>query len=364
MTIPHLTRPNLLPERPPLKKIAFEEHFLLPEAMKKKPDGSIDMDDFNFHAVNNGLTPEWFKQVYDRLMDFTDVRIPSMNESNIEYSILSLMCPGIGSMTDKQKAEDTARAVNDALAEKISEHPDRFGGFASLAIHDPDKAAKELERCVKKLGFKGVMVNGYYQVDREDNLVYLDDERCEPIWAALQELDVPVYLHPRTSYEQKLYGSHHELVCANWGYACETGTHAVRILVSGVFDRFPKAKLIIGHNGETIPFGAWRLQHWMEFNPGKDRPKKRIGEYLRDNVYTTISGDWSVPALLCTMQVMGTDRMLFSVDYPFENMDEASAFLDNAPISESDRVKLANENACKLFRLPTKVVERVSAGNR
>jgi predicted TIM-barrel fold metal-dependent hydrolase len=135
----------------------------------------------------------------------------------------------------------------------------------------------------------------------------------------------------------------------------------VRILVGGVFDRFPKAKMILGHNGETIPFAAWRLQHWMEFNPGNDRPKKRIQDYLRDNVYTTISGDWSVPALLCTMQVMGTDRMLFSVDYPFENMDEASEFLDNAPISESDRVKLASENARKLFRLPTTVTERVAA---
>lgn len=361
MTVPHLTRPGALPPLRPLKKIAFEEHFLVPEALKKNPDGSIDQEDINFHAENNGLTPEWFKQIYDRLMDFSETRIRSMNESNIAYSILSLQCPGIGAVTDKKKAEDMARAVNDALAEKISEHPDRFGGFAQLAVYDGDKAAKELERCVKKLGFHGVLFNGYSQVDREDNLVYLDEDRCAPIWAAMQDLDVPLYLHPRTSYQTLMYKGHRELICANWGYACETGTHAVRILVGGVFDRFPKAKMILGHNGETIPFAAWRLQHWMEFNPGNDRPKKRIQDYLRDNVYTTISGDWSVPALLCTMQVMGTDRMLFSVDYPFENMDEASEFLDNAPISESDRVKLASENARKLFRLPTTVTERVAA---
>jgi predicted TIM-barrel fold metal-dependent hydrolase len=154
-----------------------------------------------------------------------------------------------------------SRAVNDALAEKISEHPTRFGGFASLAVHNGDEAAKELERCVKTLGFKGVLFNGYSQVDGDDNLVYLDEDRCAPIWAARQDLDVPLYLHPRTSYEQLMYKGHRELICANWGYPCETGTHAVRILVGGVFDRFPNAKMILGHNGENIPFSAWRLQH-------------------------------------------------------------------------------------------------------
>ena len=126
----------------------------------------------------------------------------------------------------------------------------------------------------------------------------------------------------------------------------------MRILVGGVFDPFPKAKMILWHNGENIPFSAWGIQHWMGFNPGNGRPK-RIQDYLRDYVYTTISADWSVPALLCPMQAMGSDRMLFSVDYPFETMDEAAEFLDNAPISQSDRAKLAHKNACELFRLPT-----------
>jgi predicted TIM-barrel fold metal-dependent hydrolase len=131
MAVPHLTRHGALPPPPPLKKIAFEEHFLVPEALKMNPDGSINQEDIHFHAVVNGLIPEWFEQVYRRLMDFNETRIESMNESNISYAILSLMGPGIGVVTDKREAEDMARAVNGALAEKISEHPTRLGGFAA-----------------------------------------------------------------------------------------------------------------------------------------------------------------------------------------------------------------------------------------
>lgn len=350
MPVPRLTKPNLLTPKPKLRKIAFEEHFLVPEGMELDANGNISQKDIDYRAVENGLTPQWFKQVYERLIDFDDVRIQSMDESGIDYAILGFMCPGLQSITDAKKATDTAKAVNDALAKRIAAHPDRFGGFASLALNDVNAAVKELERCVKTLGYKGVMINGFTNLTNGEAL-YLDDDRCSPFWEALSDLDVPVYLHPRTPFQQGTYQNHHELICANWGYACETGTHAVRIMVGGVFDRFPNAKLILGHNGETIPFAAWRLQHWMEFNPGNDRPKKRIQDYLAENVYVTISGDWSVPALLCTMQVMGTDRMLFSVDYPFENMDEGAEFLENAPISEVDRVKLAHSNAQKLFKL-------------
>ena len=352
MPVPRLTKPNQLPPQPKLRKIAFEEHFLVPECLKKDVNGMISQRDIEVHAEENGLTPQWFKQVYDRLMDFDDVRIESMNESGIDFAILGFMCPGIQAIADGSKAQDTAKAVNDALAKRVQAHPDRFGGFASLALHDVDAAVKELERCVKTLGFKGVMMNGFNQIGTgEDDVLYLDEDKCSPLWEALSDLEVPLYLHPRTPLQQRIYKDHKELICANWGYACETGTHAVRILVGGVFDRFPKAKLVLGHNGETLPFAAWRLQHWMEFNPGNDRPKKRIQDYLAENVYVTISGDWSVPALLCTMQVCGTDRMLFSVDYPFENMDEAAEFLENAPISEVDRAKIAYGNAKTLFKL-------------
>jgi len=351
MTAPRLTPTIARPTPPPLPKIAFEEHFLVPEAMKKNPDGSIDETDVDFRGIN-GLDPRWFRQVYERLMDFDHTRIESMDENNIDYAILSLMGPGIGAATDARHAQDLARACNDALAEKISQRPDRYGGFACLAIHDPEVAVKELERCVTELGFKGVLFNGFSQVDLDDNLMYLDEDRCTPIWEALEALDVPLYLQPRPSYQQMMYKDHRELICANWGYACETGTHVVQILVGGVLDRFPKAKLILGHLGENLPFSAWRLQHWMEFNPGHDRPQRRIQDYLADNVYVTISGNFSVPALMCTLQVMGSDRVLFSVDHPFENMDEASAFLDNAPISEADRVKIAHANARELFKLP------------
>ncbi len=163
--------------------------------------------------------------------------------------------------------------------------------------------------------------------------------------------------------QQLLYTCHKELICANWGYACETGTHAVRVRVGGVFDHFPSASKVLGHNGETLPFAAWRLQHRMEFSPGNDRPKKRIQDYLKYSVYTTISSEWAVPTLLCTMQVLDTDRILISVHYPFETMQDATEFLDNAPIGESDRVKIAHDTAQTLVRLPGTVARTSLAGH-
>jgi predicted TIM-barrel fold metal-dependent hydrolase len=195
------------------------------------------------------------------------------------------------------------------------------------------------------------MVNGYSQIDTADNLLYLDDERMTPFWEALTALDVPLYIHPRPSHNAVQYDSHPELTGAAWGFAPETATHALRIVYSGVFDRFPAAKLVLGHLGESLPFLAWRIQHGINFSPNGRSTKKRLSDYLADNIWVTTSGNFSTQALHCTMLTMGADRILFAADYPYEDYAEAGSFIETAPIGESDRRKIAYGNAKALYKL-------------
>jgi len=249
------------------------------------------------------------------------------------------------------EATNTARIVNDFLADQVRAHPSRYVGMATLALQDPDEAVRELERCVTKLGFKGIMVNGYTQVESPDNLIYLDDARMAPLWEALTALNVPLYLHPRASHKVAMYDNHPELTGAAWGFAPETATHALRIVYSGIFDRFPSAKLVLGHLGETLPFLAWRIQHGIDFSPNGRSTKKRLVDYLAENIWVTTSGNFNTQALHCTILTMGADRILFSNDYPYEDYAEGREFIDTVPISESDRRKIACDNAKALYML-------------
>jgi predicted TIM-barrel fold metal-dependent hydrolase len=252
---------------------------------------------------------------------------------------------------DRVEATNTARIVNDFLAEQVRAHPSRYIGMATLALQDPNEAVRELERCVTKLGFKGVMVNGYTQVESPDNLIYLDDARMTPLWEALTALNMPLYLHPRASHKAVMYDDHPELTGAAWGFAPETATHALRIVYSGIFDRFPSAKLVLGHLGETLPFLGWRIQHGIDFSPNGHSTKKRLADYLAENIWVTTSGNFNTQALHCTILTMGADRILFSNDYPYEDYAEGGEFIDTVPTSESDRRKIAYENAKALYKL-------------
>jgi len=258
---------------------------------------------------------------------------------------------GVQGILDRVEATNTARTVNDFLAEQVRAHPSRYIGMATLALQDPDEAVRELERCITKLGFKGVMINGYTQVDNPDNLIYLDDARMTPLWEALTALDVPLYLHPRASHNAAMYDNHPELTGANWGFAPETATHALRIVYAGIFDRFPTAKLVLGHLGESLPFLAWRIQHGINFSPNGRFTKKRLVDYLAENIWVTTSGNFNTQALHCTILTMGADRILFSDDYPYEDYAEGGEFIDTVPISESDRRKIACDNAKALYKL-------------
>ena len=348
MTVPSLPKVGTPPPPAPLRKIALEEHFGHPSLFMRDNDGRFETRE---EALIGHLGPEYFEMVQRRLLDFDDTRLKAMDESGVEKVLLSLTTFGIQAIADRSQAQSAAHTVNDYLAEHVKAHPSRLAGMASLAMHDAEQAARELERCVTKLGFKGVMVNGYSQVDTEDNLLYLDDARMTPLWEALVALDVPLYIHPRPSHNAVQYDSHPELTGAAWGFAPETATHALRIVYSGLFDRFPTAKLVLGHLGEGLPFLAWRIQHGINFSPNGRKTKKRLEDYLADNIWVTTSGNFSTQALHCTMLTMGADRILFAADYPYEDYAEAGNFIDTVAIGESDRRKIAYGNAEALYKL-------------
>jgi predicted TIM-barrel fold metal-dependent hydrolase len=348
MSVPRLPTMSVPTARPELRKIALEEAYAFKAGVKLDDNGNPD---WAWFMEENALNRQYMEAVAPRLLDFDQTRLQSMDDNGIEYIVNSLTAPGIERFLDAKQAQEAATACNDFLGSKIRAHPDRFGGFASVAMHDPDAGAAELERCVSKLGFKGVLINGFAQHGREDNLVYLDHPSYTPFWEAVTGLGVPVYIHPRVSYERLMYQGRDELQGAVWGYMPETGSHLLRLVYSGVFDRFPTAQVIIGHLGEAIPYQAWRIQHCFEHSPRKDNVKLRLQDYLDQNVWITTSGNFSTVALHCAMETMGSDRIMFSVDYPYENMDEAANWIETCDISEDDRSKIAYGNAKRLLKL-------------
>ena len=352
MPVANLPRIGAPPASAPLRKIALEEHFGHPIVFMRDSEGRFET---RKEANVGHLGPEYFEVVQERLLDFDTTRLQAMDEAGVDKVLLSFGAGfrtfGVQGILDPVEAQNTARTVNDFLAERVSAHPSRYVGMATLALQDPDQAVRELERCISKLGFKGVMVNGYTQVESPDNLIYLDDARMTPLWEALTALNVPLYLHPRASHKVAMYDDHPELTGAAWGFAPETATHALRIVYSGIFDRFPTAKLVLGHLGETLPFLAWRIQHGIDFSPNGRSTKKRLVDYLADNIWVTTSGNFNTQALHCTILTMGADRILFSNDYPYEDYAEGGEFIDTVAISESDRRKIAYDNAKALYML-------------
>ncbi len=333
----------------PLRKIAIEEHFMYDEAVN--PGMSFDPEAF---AKFGGLDVEFLKVVMQRMSDLHNKRIEEMDIAGIDISILSLRGAGIEGIIDANRAIDTATRVNDFLAEQIDKSNGRYLGFASVPLQNPEIAAKEAERCIRDLGFKGIMINGYVQTNDPNVGQYLDEERFAPFWSAVSELNVPVYLHPRPSLQpvrNALYNNNEHLANATWGFAPETATHALRLVYSGLFDRHPNLQLILGHLGETIPYFSWRIQHCFEYSPLGHQLEKRLCDYLGDNFYITTSGNFFDQALICAILTIGADRIMFATDYPFEMADEAAQWIERAPISENDRRKIANGNASRLFQI-------------
>jgi gamma-resorcylate decarboxylase len=220
-------------------------------------------------------------------------------------------------------------------------------------MQDPQAAIAELERCVTQFGFPGVMLNGFTNIGDAKTGWYYDLDRFLPFWERAEALHVPVYLHPRNPLPANLgiYDGHPELIGAVWGFTVETATHALRLMTSGLFDRFPRLSVILGHLGETLPFSMWRIEHRSNYMGDQRKFRKPLGDYLRTNFYVTTSGNFHTLALNNTLAEVGADHVLFSIDYPYESMREAADWFDNASISEDDRGKIGRGNAEKLFSL-------------
>lgn len=319
---------------PPKKIIALEEHFILPEFV-----GYL-------HETQQNLRAGLLEKVVAPLSDFGRGRLDIMDANGVDFSVLSLSGPGVQIEPNKAKAIRLAKYANDKLAVEMQKNPTRFGGFAHLAMQEPASAAAELERCVKQLHMQGGMING------ETDGLYLDDRRYDVFWSKVQELDVPIYIHPGNPPDHPhMYADHPELWGPVWSWAAETCTHALRLIFSGTFDRFPGAKIILGHMGETLPIQLWRLDSRYDIASQKYSLKNKPSYYARKNVTITTSGVCNDAALRCALDSLGQHNVMFSVDYPYESTETATKWIKAAKLSDAERNDVAWANATRILKL-------------
>jgi 5-carboxyvanillate decarboxylase len=349
-----------------MRKIATEEAFSIPEvaeALKqvaRGPTSSLDR-----HLVSQiydskpGASGYGMLNFLERLLDVEGHRLREMNELGVDMQLLSLTAPGV-QMFDADTATDLAALANDRLADICRRHPTRFAGLASFAPQSPKRAAKEMERAIRSLKLNGFILNSH------TNGEYLDDPKYWPILEAAQALDACLYIHPRGASDG-LKGplQDYGMDTAMWGFGIETGTHCVRMMTSGLFDRFPKLKICIGHMGEAIPFWLWRLNYMNTRSQKMGRsPKTQLtmAEYFQRHFFITTSGVEDHLALDYSIRKLGIDHVLWSIDYPYQPSKPAVDFMDTAPVSESDRAKLYHLNAERLFHIAPLSDERAPDG--
>ena len=318
-----------------MRVIALEEHFTT-EAIARESSRHQDR-----------AFSEMLGRLSDRLLDLDEGRLAAMDAGRVDVQVLSVAAHDLEPSHESSLAHD----VNDRLAEAVARHPDRFAGFAFLPMSRPDEAAVEFERAVARLGFKGAMISGTIGGK------FLDDPRFAPVFEAAVRLGVPIYVHPgvpERAIRERYYSGYapavdSALASAAWGWHVETGLHAIRMVVGGVFDRYPTLQVILGHMGEYLPYSMDRTTRVLDRAGLKlDRPFR---SYFRENFHYTTSGFLSNSTLACALAVLGVDRLMFSVDYPYSDNAESVAFLRSAPIDESDREKLAHANAERLLKL-------------
>lgn len=315
-----------------MKRIALEEHFLAP-----------GFEQYWLKTVED-VEPARYAQVLARLNDFGEQRLAAMDTSGIGIAALSLAGPGVQIERDTETATRKAREANDFLAAQIQKAPDRYLGFAHLAVQDAKAAADELERCVRELKFRGAMINGH------TNGQYLDHPDNYPLWERAEALGVPLYLHPADPVApmQALEG-HRGLKRATWEWTMETGSHALRIVFSGLFDRFPRAKLALGHLGETLPYQLWRFDSRAKLYGVK--LQRRPSDYIRDNIVVTTSGMFSFEPIDCALKALGRANVMYSADYPFEDPAEAGAFMGQLPFDDAVLADISYNNAARLLHI-------------
>jgi predicted TIM-barrel fold metal-dependent hydrolase len=329
-----------------VRVVAVEEHFAAPEITRANAGGewATRIRELGDRGLRLGT------QVIEQLADVDAGRLAAMDAAGIDVQVLSHTQPSVESLPPGD-AVALAAATNDFLAAAIARHRDRFSGFAVLPTPDPEAAADELERAVTKLGLKGGLTNGR-TAGR-----FLDDRRFWPIFERAEKLAVPIYIHPGlppAAVRDAYYGglapaAAHWLSIAAWGWHVETGLHGLRLIAAGVFDRFPKLQVIIGHMGEAIPFMLERTNSTLSREvTGLDREVK---DYFRQNFYVTTSGFFSYPPLLCLLALTTVDRVMFAVDYPYSSNEEGRTFIDGLPLNREDKDKIVHTNAERLLGL-------------
>lgn len=323
-----------------MKIIALEEHYsyaALKEDVPQTPTGS----------PNN----PYMEEIRVKLADLGEARLADMDKNGISMQILSISA--MDESLENEITDETfiVKDANDRLAERISRNPDRYIGLATLPLRHPEEAAMELERCITKLGYVGAVVNG--TVDGQ----FLDHPCFEPVLEAAERLDAPIYIHPAPpikpifdAYYAGLPGeASHALSISGWGWHTEAGLHALRLILAGVFDRHPHLHVIIGHMGEFLPYCLDRSD--LLLSRAAPHLKKRLRDYFLENFHITTSGYFTLPPFLCALQMVGTERILFAVDYPYSPNAKGKEFLESLPIPKDQLELITHGNAEKLLRL-------------
>jgi 2,3-dihydroxybenzoate decarboxylase/5-carboxyvanillate decarboxylase len=338
-------------ERKHIRRIATEEAFSIPEVAEQLgvvariPGNSLDLV-----LVSNIYNSSDGMGFLEPLLDLESERLRIMDENDVAMHLLSLTAPGV-QMFDADTACELATLANDRLAEVIARHPQRFAGLASFAPQSPKRAAREMERVVSKYRMNGFMINSH------TNNEYLDNPKYWPILEAAEALDRCLYIHPRApsdglSGPMRDYG----MDSALWGYGVEVGTHAVRMILGGVFDRFPRLKICLGHMGEAVHFWLWRIDFMSLRAQQQGRaPKLKLkpSEYFRRNFVITTSGQESHLALDYSIKALGAENVLWAIDYPYQPTAPAVAFMDSAPVTDAHRELIYHGNAERIFHIPS-----------
>ncbi|MBW4025367.1 MAG: amidohydrolase [Proteobacteria bacterium] len=334
-------------------KVVLEEHF------------STERNNALWNAKGeedrNGVA--YARDVERRLLD-PDACLREMDRAGVEMCILSLTSPGVQGVVDPHEALALARASNDHAHALTRKHPGRFAAFAAVPMQEPQAAADELARAVGELGLKGALINGYSNVGPDEAVQYLDEDVVLPFWDRVAALNVPVYLHPREQLpsQQRAIRGYPELGGSAWCFAIETSTHAVRLMLSGLFDIYPGVQVILGHLGEGLPFMLPRLQHRLdEQREGRKGAKAahRPSHYFARNFHITTSGHFHTKQLRQAIAQIGAERVLFSIDYPYEQMDVGGRWFDDLELEDGLKASIGRANANRLFSLG---LPEISAG--
>ena len=347
------------PAKAAYQRIATEEAFAPPEMLqmyRRMFDApSVDPGFKGLMGFYMSSPSARAQHIMRCLTDLDDLRLQHMDEAGIAMQVLALTSPGVQFM-DTATAVSFARSANDFLADAIARHPTRFAGMLAVAPQDPAAAAKEIERGVTQLGIHAVVINSHTQGQ------YLSDPKFWDIFAAAEALNVPIYLHPN-ALPPKMLEPFQEcgLDGAIYGFGVETGLHALRIVTAGVFDRFPKLQMVLGHMGEALPFWAYRLDYMHRATVLSQRYdsvkpiRRQPSDYLKDNFYVTNSGVAWAPAVKFAQDFMGMDRVLYAMDYPYQHAVDEVSVLDNMALSPEDKKRFFQSNAEALFKIKPSV---------